>query len=98
MIPDSTKRQSTPLRNHQSYFVGNAEVVNVPINDESLVPDLRADTRAFLRTSGIDIGDSELLHVQEACRDPNARPTNLLLIRKQCTLAGRPRITMVFLI
>ena len=88
----------TPLRVSESYAVGNAEMVSVPVHDQSLVADLRGDTRGFLRKNGVDIGESELLHVQEVCRDPAAPLTNLLVIRKTCSLTGRPKISLVLLI
>jgi hypothetical protein len=86
------------LRDRETYSVGNAEVVAVPVDDQAALPDLRADTRGFLRKSGIDIGESEVLYVQEACRDPSVALTNLLVIRKICTLNGGPKISIVFFI
>jgi hypothetical protein len=94
----SSERRWPQLPSHKSYSVGSAEVVAVPVDDQSLVPNLRADIRGFLRESGIQIGESELLHVQEVCRDPEAALTNVLLVRKTCSLTGRPRISIVLLI
>jgi hypothetical protein len=98
MSPDSPERISKPLQGHQSYSVGNAEVVALPVAEQSLVPGLRADTRGYLRKNGVDIGESELIYVQEPCRDPNAALTNLLVIRKTCSLKGQPKISIVLLI
>lgn len=81
----------------QDHFAfGAAEVRFLQLKVQRDIRAFRAGPRRFLQERGVGIEDSEPINLQALCKCPDGTgEVNLLVVRKQCGLPGKPRVAVV---
>ena len=97
----STSGEPGTPRAKELLRVGKTEIYFLTAETEREVTAFRKGPRQFLREKGVDIGDSEPIILQEACRDPD--PTsqeslNFLCARKTCNFAQEIQISIILIV
>jgi hypothetical protein len=83
----------------ESFRLGTADVTALSFRSKRGSAAFHKNPRGFLQENGVDIGEAEPINVQQPCRDPNGpEPSHVLVVRKTCSLKGKPKATIVLVL